>query len=136
MAKIIKVELDKVLIGMDDGSIKEVQPSACSNFIPEVGMEVDVFTNENTVIITKKTSAQNVLATGFSKGKHHVNKLVYILLCLFFGGIGIHKFYAGHIVAGIFYILFFWTLIPSLIALVELIIGICKEADANGEIDA
>lgn len=135
MAKIIKIEFDKVFIGMDDGSIKEVNTSCCSNFIPEVGVEVDLFSNSDTVIVTKKISVQNTLASGFEKGNHCVNKVVYILLCLFFGGIGIHKFYAGHIVAGILYLLFFWTVIPSLIALIELIIGICKPSDENGNIE-
>lgn len=63
-----------------------------------------------------------------------VNKLVYCLLAFFVGGIGIHKFYAGKIAAGILYILFCWTFIPGIIAFVEFIIGITKQADANGNI--
>ncbi len=63
-----------------------------------------------------------------------VNKLTYCLLAFFVGGIGIHKFYAGKTTAGILYIVFCWTLIPSFIAFVEFIIGITKQADANGDI--
>ena len=45
-----------------------------------------------------------------------------VVLVLLFGGLGFHKFYLGKPVQGIFYILFFWTLIPSIIAFIELII--------------
>ena len=43
------------------------------------------------------------------------------ILAIFLGGLGIHKFYLGR-VSGIWYILFCWTLIPSLIAFIEGII--------------
>ena len=44
------------------------------------------------------------------------------IFALLLGGIGIHKFYLGQIGAGVLYVLFCWTLIPYLIALVEGII--------------
>ncbi|MBD2447614.1 NINE protein [Nostoc sp. FACHB-152] len=54
-------------------------------------------------------------------------KTTAILLCFFGGGIGIHKFYLGQNVAGILYLLFCWTLIPAIIAFVELFILICMK---------
>ncbi len=42
-----------------------------------------------------------------------------VLLALFLGGIGAHKFYLGKTVAGILYLLFCWTTIPAWIALFE-----------------
>ena len=48
------------------------------------------------------------------------NKGVAIVLCLFLGGLGVHKFYLGENVGGIFYLLFCWTFIPSLLALFDL----------------
>lgn len=47
------------------------------------------------------------------------DKNVALVLVFFLGGLGIHKFYLGQPVQGIFYLLFFWTLIPSVIVLVE-----------------
>ncbi len=44
-----------------------------------------------------------------------------ILLALFFGGFGIHKFYLNKPLHGILYLLFFWTYIPTIIALVEVL---------------
>jgi len=42
-----------------------------------------------------------------------------VLLALFLGGLGAHKFYLGKTVAGIVYILFCWTTIPAWISLFE-----------------
>jgi len=44
---------------------------------------------------------------------------VAAVLAAFVGGIGIHRFYLSRPISGIFYILFCWTGIPGLIALVE-----------------
>jgi TM2 domain-containing membrane protein YozV len=41
------------------------------------------------------------------------------VLALLLGGVGAHKFYLGQTGAGIVYLLFCWTLIPGLIALIE-----------------
>ncbi len=55
---------------------------------------------------------------GVTGGK---NKVVAALLAIFLGGIGVHRFYLGQW-WGIFYLLFSWTFIPSLVALVEAIV--------------
>lgn len=47
------------------------------------------------------------------------NPTTAVLLALFLGGLGAHKFYLGQTVMGIIYILFAWTTIPSWIALIE-----------------
>ena len=50
------------------------------------------------------------------------NRILAALLALFLGGFGIHKFYLGQKVWGIVYLLFFWTLIPAIVAFVEAIL--------------
>lgn len=47
------------------------------------------------------------------------SKLTATILAFFLGGIGMHKFYLGQSGQGILYILFCWTLIPSLLALFQ-----------------
>lgn len=47
------------------------------------------------------------------------NKVVAGILALFFGSIGVHKFYLGNVTPGIVYFLFFWTGIPGILALIE-----------------
>ena len=51
-----------------------------------------------------------------------VSKPALLLLTFFLGAFGAHKFYLGKWVQGIFYLLFCWTGIPGLIALIEFII--------------
>lgn len=51
-----------------------------------------------------------------------VSKAVLLLLTFFTGGIGGHKFYTGRHWQGVLYLLFFWTGIPGLIALIEFLI--------------
>ena len=151
MAKIIKVNGDIISIGTNEGGIKEVRATDIS-FTPNVGDEVEIYETENDLIVTKKeekrdsnssnagininvsnnqTGAQPMYVANNTKA---VNKVVYCLLAFFLGGIGVHKFYAGKIGTGILYMLFCWTFLPSIIAFIEFIIGLCKKADANGNI--
>lgn len=63
-----------------------------------------------------------------------VNKIAYALIAIFIGGLGIHRFYAGKWVSGILYILFCWTMIPSLLGFIEGIIAILRDDDGYGNI--
>ena len=38
-----------------------------------------------------------------------VNKVIYIILAVFLGGFGVHKFYAGKMMSGLLHLLFCWT---------------------------
>ncbi len=50
------------------------------------------------------------------------SKVTAGLFALLLGGIGIHKFYLARPMQGILYILFCWTFIPAIVALIEGII--------------
>lgn len=147
--KIIAISGQMVSIGVD-GTIEEVRLSD-HNFNPAIGDEVEIFRSETKVIVSKIEKAEpntgrpgginiNVNQTnGFAGATVNpngrvVNKWSYVLLAFFIGGIGGHKFYAGRVVAGILYLLFCWTFIPTIIAFIEMIIAICKTADSNGNI--
>ena len=83
----------------------------------------------------KIDNSNNVpLTTPLYVGGKVVNKTVYLLLAFFLGGFGIHKFYAGKIGTGIAFILFSWTFIPALIALIEFFVALFKTADSMGNI--
>ena len=54
--------------------------------------------------------------------RNPVSKPALLLLTFFFGGIGAHKFYTGRNWQGALYLVFCWTYIPGIIALVEFVI--------------
>ena len=61
------------------------------------------------------------------------DRLTYILLGLFLGGIGVHNFYSGHAGRGIAKIIFTVLIIPAFISGIWTLIEICTvKADANG----
>lgn len=152
MAKIISIENEVVSIGTNDGGIKEVRLTDL-NFTPAVGDEVEVFETETKTIVTKKevkeqepavpnnggininvSNTQTTTQPTNVKGTKAVNKVVYCLLALFLGGLGVHKFYSGKIGMGILYLVFCWTYIPAFVAFIEFIMALCKKADNNGMI--
>lgn len=47
------------------------------------------------------------------------NRTVAVLLALFLGGLGAHKFYLERPGMGLLYLIFCWTFIPSIIGLIE-----------------
>lgn len=63
-----------------------------------------------------------------------VKKGLYIALCLFLGGVGAHKFYAGKWFQGLLYVAFCWTGIPVFIALFDLLRAMFKRPNEYGQI--
>ena len=47
------------------------------------------------------------------------SKSVAVLLAMLLGGLGFHKFYLDKPVAGVLYLVFCWTFIPSIIGFLE-----------------
>ena len=50
------------------------------------------------------------------------SKATAIILALFLGDIGIHKFYLGQAGQGIIYLLLCWTFIPVILSIIDIII--------------
>ncbi|WP_041685238.1 TM2 domain-containing protein [Erythrobacter litoralis] len=61
------------------------------------------------------------------------SRIAAVLLALFLGGFGVHKFYLGRVAAGILYLLFCWTFIPAIIAFIEMIIYLTMSDEAFAE---
>ena len=68
------------------------------------------------------------------KKKMTVDKGIYIGLCLLLGGLGAHKFYASKWIMGILYLLFCWTYVPTIIALIDFLIAAFQRSDESGQI--
>ncbi|MGV1143324.1 TM2 domain-containing protein [Staphylococcus aureus] len=62
-----------------------------------------------------------------------VNKVIYILLALFLGSFGIHKFYAKNM-QGILHLIFCWTGIPHILAIISAVITVLKPAHEQGNV--
>lgn len=60
------------------------------------------------------------------------SKLAAALFALILGGLGIHKFYLGQTGWGILYLVFFWTVIPAVVGLIE---GVMLLAMSQREFD-
>ena len=57
------------------------------------------------------------------------NRLAAILLAVFLGSFGIHKFYLGSPGWGILYLIFCWTAIPGIVSLIEAILYFLQGED-------
>jgi len=47
------------------------------------------------------------------------SKGIALLLAIFLGGLGAHKFYLGRYVTGVLYLVFSWTFIPVALSLID-----------------
>ncbi len=61
--------------------------------------------------------------------KRKKSKVIAVVLALLLGNGGIHQFYLGRPIWGIIYLLFCWTFIPAIIALIECFGFIQKRVD-------
>lgn len=55
------------------------------------------------------------------------SRIAAILLALFLGGLGVHKFYLGQTLKAVIMLLFCWTFIPAIIALIEAVLLIVMD---------
>ena len=65
---------------------------------------------------------------------HKVKRKVYVLLTVFLGWAGIHRFYEKRWVLGLFYLALSWTGFPIALAMVDFMIALPMKADENGYI--
>jgi len=74
-----------------------------------------------TDIARSAANCPNCGARQSGNSSNKKSRAAAILLALFLGGVGAHKFYLGSAGMGLLYLLFFWTFIPAIIAFVEMI---------------
>lgn len=65
--------------------------------------------------------------------KQAVSKVALLLITFFLGGLGGHKFYLKKPWWGVLYLVFFWTYIPTLAALIEFVIYACTSEERLNE---
>lgn len=84
--------------------------------------------------VTKEEIKKEVKKAVTNLKSKKVNKVVYLILTILFGSIGINKFYAGKIKEGILRLVFCWTLIPLVLSVAEFITVLTEKADKKGQI--
>lgn len=67
------------------------------------------------MIKLKSQQVQNII----SPIKSRKEKNTAAILSFFVGGLGIHRFYLGQTLMGVFYLIFCWTFIPACIAFID-----------------
>ncbi|MEG2351275.1 MAG: SLC13 family permease [Bacilli bacterium] len=81
---------------------------------------------------SKKTNDIKTVVTIKNK---KVNKVIYEVLTILFGNIGINRFYAKDIKGGVLRLLFCWTLIPTILSVAEFITILTEKSDKDGNIE-
>ena len=66
------------------------------------------------------------------KKPHTVKKKTYLLLILFTGWFGGHRYYEKRYILGVLYTVFFWTGVPLAMAILDAIAVIPLKSDENG----
>lgn len=54
-----------------------------------------------------------------TESKTNRNRITAALLAIFFGSFGLHKFYLGKVIWGLVYLFFFWSLISTILGVIE-----------------
>lgn len=76
--------------------------------------------NKVKVIVKKQNNkVKKVIKKVKSKKKCKLNKDTAAILAILLGSFGIHKFYLKDSDMGVLYLVFFWTLIPTIISIME-----------------
>ncbi len=97
-----------------------------AQFCPYCGSNCNDVINEHqhpptpTIVYVQVPQQQSVYVHKFEKSQG-----LALLLCFFLGGFGVHQFYLGNTVQGVFYLLFSWTCIPAIISIIDFFILLC-----------
>ena len=68
------------------------------------------------------------------RGKYMRRRTFWLLLCLFLGWCGGHRYYEKRYALAAFYTLFFWSMVPFFLCVTDLLIALPMQADENGDI--
>lgn len=99
---------------------------ALQDAMEEAGMEAEVYGIWG--LIWKLTGK------GKEREKHLVSKKKYLWLTILTGWFGGHRFYAKRYYLGAIYLVFFWTLIPFSMAVLDVLEVIPIKPDENGNV--
>ena len=79
----------------------------------------------------ENSRTERALASGDAK---RVSKATYIALAILLGWIGAHEFYAGRADRGVLSVVFCWTLVPWIVAIVQVVKMARAKAEPDGSV--
>lgn len=134
MAEIVKIEGDKVTIGVETGEAVTVTKKSLNYDDPEVGDKVKLYKDGKGYIVAKEKAITDDLITKQGSVKS-VNKHLFVWVFNFLlGGFGVDRFIRGQIGTGVCKLLFGWLTL-GIWPLVDWIISLIKAygSDVNRE---
>ena len=131
MSEILVINGDSVKIGETDGSITTLPVASLHFSQPMVGDKVRVYKDGDVYIVKRDESVTNSIIADHGD-RRKINKIAYILLTFFLGGIGVHRFLRGQAGLGIVMILFGWLTL-ELWWLTDFIISLLKLSKYPGD---
>ncbi|MCM1134169.1 MAG: NINE protein [Clostridium sp.] len=103
----------------------------------ELQKELDE-TRQKYGVEVKEGKVSRAISNFFDKREarelHSVSRKKYLLLAVFTGWMGGHRFYAKQYPTAILYLALFWTGFPFAMTLIDLMVALPKEADKEGNI--
>lgn len=75
--------------------------------------------DEVTALVMQKLPQEKQMLFLMQYNSVRKNPTTAVLLAVFLGGLGVHRFYMGEVGWGVLYLLFSWTWIPLIVALIE-----------------
>lgn len=113
-----KADIGKVLNEAKESAKANAGPTVFMNAGGASSSSSSSSSSSATTSAPVSTPVSNPLPTNLIPFK---SRTTAAILAIFLGGFGVHKFYLGK-ASGIWYLLFCWTLIPSVIGIIEGII--------------
>lgn len=93
---------------------------------PKCGKQVgNIGSAEKNIVINNNNSASSVVYSNTGISISPKSRLVALLLCLFLGVLGVHRFYVGKIGTGIIMILLMFTGIGEIWLLIDFVLILC-----------
>lgn len=136
----MNADIEKLInLAAEGGSISDRQREIIFRKAQEAGEDLDevqfmmkiaareakenpISNKEQTISETQEKSIESIIVMNNEPEqllKEEKNLYVAAILAFVLGWVGVHKFYLGNMKSGIIYLLFFWTLIPFFISIVE-----------------
>ena len=125
MSEILVISSSTVKVGEDNGAVTELPIASLHFSNPAVGDKVRVYKDGDTYIVKREETSTNAIVTN-DGDRRKVNKIAYLLLTLFLGFLGVHRFMRGQVGVGILMILIgwltfgIWWLVDFIISLIKL----------------